>query len=49
MYLIDLLFVEVYGFNHIIVIGEVEFGYGRIFKWDDESMMLWPRGGSDDL
>ncbi|RIA83788.1 hypothetical protein C1645_742805 [Glomus cerebriforme] len=47
--------VEKYGFDHIIVIGEVEFGmifsdcYGRIFKWDDESMMLWPRGDPKNL
>jgi hypothetical protein len=47
--------VKEYGFNHIIVIGEVEFGmifsdcYGRIFKWDDESMMLWPRGDPKNL
>jgi hypothetical protein len=47
--------VKKYGFNHIIVIGEVEFGmifsdcYGRIFKWDDASMMIWPRGDPKNL
>ncbi|RGB26079.1 hypothetical protein C1646_675084 [Rhizophagus diaphanus] len=41
--------VEEYGFNYIIVIGEVKFCYGRIFKWDDESMMLWLRGDPKNL
>lgn len=42
--------VEEFGFNHIIIVGEVDFGmifldcYGRIFKWDDESQILWPLG-----
>ncbi|RIA96194.1 hypothetical protein C1645_755376 [Glomus cerebriforme] len=46
--------VEEFGFNHIIIIGEVDFGmifldcYGRIFKWDDESQILWPLGDLED-
>jgi hypothetical protein len=46
--------VEEFGFNHIIIIGEVDFGmifldcYGRIFKWDDENQILWPLGDLED-
>jgi hypothetical protein len=46
--------VEEFGFNHIIIVGEVDFGmifldcYGRIFKWDDESQILWPLGDLED-
>ncbi|RIA86435.1 hypothetical protein C1645_829301 [Glomus cerebriforme] len=43
-----------FGFNHIIIIGEVDFGiifldcYERVFKWDDESQILWPLGNLKD-
>ncbi|RUS26670.1 hypothetical protein BC938DRAFT_484285 [Jimgerdemannia flammicorona] len=41
-----------YGFRHIIVVGEVDFGmlfmecYGRVFRFDDMVVGLWVRGGS---
>jgi hypothetical protein len=44
--------VAKFGFNHIIIIGETEYGmifldcYGRVFQWDDESQILWPLGDS---
>lgn len=42
--------VKQYGFDHIIVIGELYFGmlfldcYGRLFKWDQMEYMLLPLG-----
>jgi hypothetical protein len=44
--------VAEFGFDHIIIIGEIEFGmifldcYGRVFQWDDENQTLWPLGDS---
>ncbi|RHZ60309.1 hypothetical protein Glove_355g80 [Diversispora epigaea] len=44
--------VAKFGFNHIIIIGEIEYGmifldcYGRVFLWEDMSQMLWPMGNS---
>ena len=38
--------IQEYGFNHIILIGEREYGiifldcYGRVFLWDDENLLL---------
>jgi hypothetical protein len=46
--------VAEFGFDHIIIIGETEYGmifldcYGRVFLWDDESQMLWPFGNSPE-
>ncbi|CAB4445599.1 unnamed protein product [Rhizophagus irregularis] len=46
--------VAEFGFNHIIIVGETEYGmiflgcYGRVFMWDDESPMLWPLGNSPE-
>lgn len=43
-----------FSFNHIIIVGETEYGmifldcYGRVFMWDDESPMLWPLGNSPE-
>ncbi|GBC51623.1 uncharacterized protein OCT59_019574 [Rhizophagus irregularis] len=44
-----------FGFNHIIVIGEVDYGmvfmdcYGRLFHWEDACQILWPRKSDDCL
>ncbi|CAB4425129.1 unnamed protein product [Rhizophagus irregularis] len=41
-----------FGFNHIIVIGEMLYGlffidcYGRVFQWEDMEQVLWPVGDS---
>jgi hypothetical protein len=46
--------VAKFGFDHIIIIGEIENGilfldcYGRVFLWDDEGRMLWPLGDSPE-
>ncbi|CAI2165217.1 7176_t:CDS:2 [Funneliformis geosporum] len=43
-------YVKWYGFDHIIIIGEVYCGllfldcYGRVFKWDFMELLLWPLG-----
>ncbi|CAG8464629.1 1874_t:CDS:2 [Ambispora gerdemannii] len=43
-----------FGFDHIIIIGETEYGmifldcYGRVFLWENESQMLWPLGNSPE-
>ncbi|CAB4384459.1 unnamed protein product [Rhizophagus irregularis] len=40
--------VAEFGFNHIIIIGELDYGmafmdcFGRLFQWDDMLQMLWP-------
>ncbi|GET63214.1 hypothetical protein GLOIN_2v1488653 [Rhizophagus irregularis DAOM 181602=DAOM 197198] len=40
--------VAEFGFNHIIIIGELDYGmafmdcFGRLFQWDDMMLMLWP-------
>ncbi|CAB5361342.1 hypothetical protein RhiirA1_427267 [Rhizophagus irregularis] len=47
--------VAEFGFNHIIVIGEVDYGmvfmdcYGRLFHWEDACQILWPRESDDGL
>ncbi|CAJ0754046.1 5374_t:CDS:2 [Entrophospora sp. SA101] len=44
--------VAQFGFDHIIIIGEIENGmifldcYGRVFQWEEECQMLWPLGNS---
>ncbi|CAJ0757495.1 3470_t:CDS:1 [Entrophospora sp. SA101] len=44
--------VAEFGFDHIIIIGELENGmifldcYGRVFQWEEECQMLWPLGNS---
>ncbi|CAB4388517.1 unnamed protein product [Rhizophagus irregularis] len=46
--------VAEYGFNHIIIVGETDYGmifldcYGRVFQLDDESQFLWPLGDSPE-
>ncbi|GBC52367.2 hypothetical protein GLOIN_2v1785628 [Rhizophagus irregularis DAOM 181602=DAOM 197198] len=46
--------VAEFGFDHIIIIGEIEFGllfldcYGRVFLWEDQGQMLWPLGNSPE-
>ncbi|RIA79226.1 hypothetical protein C1645_746045 [Glomus cerebriforme] len=46
--------VAEFGFNHIIIIGETDYGiifldcFGRVFQWDDESVKLWPLGNSPE-
>jgi len=46
--------VAEFGFNHIIIIGETDYGmifldcFGRVFQWDDESVKLWPLGNYPD-
>ncbi|RIB17667.1 hypothetical protein C2G38_2037550 [Gigaspora rosea] len=43
-----------FGFDHIIIIGETEYGmifldcYGRVFLWENESQTLWPLGDSSE-
>ncbi|CAG8532488.1 5729_t:CDS:2 [Paraglomus brasilianum] len=43
-----------FGFDHIIIIGETEYGmifldcYDRVFLWENESQMLWPLGNSPE-
>lgn len=44
-------FIKKYGFDHIIIIGELDAGllfldcYGRVFEWDDSMTgVLWPLG-----
>jgi len=40
--------VAEFGFNHIIIIGELNYGmvfmdcFGRVFQWEDMLQMLWP-------
>ncbi|RIB18534.1 hypothetical protein C2G38_2036830 [Gigaspora rosea] len=47
-----MMWVAKFGFNHIIIIGEIDYGmifldcYGRVFLWEDMSQMLWPMGNS---
>jgi hypothetical protein len=47
--------VAEFGFNHIIIIGEVNYGmvfidcYGRLFHWEDTCQILWPRESDDGL
>ena len=42
--------VAEFGFNHIIIIGELDYGmvfmdcFGRVFHWEDMLQMLWPLG-----
>ncbi|CAB4384407.1 unnamed protein product [Rhizophagus irregularis] len=44
--------VAEFGFNHIIVIGEMLYGllfidcYRRVFQWEDMEQVLWPVGDS---
>ncbi|RGB40465.1 hypothetical protein C1646_687788 [Rhizophagus diaphanus] len=44
--------VAEFGFNHIIVIGEMLYGllfldcYGRVFQWENMEQVLWPMGDS---
>ncbi|CAG8655468.1 23998_t:CDS:2, partial [Gigaspora rosea] len=44
--------VAQFGFDHIIIIGEIENGmifldcYGRVFQWEEECQLLWPLGNS---
>jgi len=45
--------VAEFGFDHIIVIGEVLYAgllfldcYGRVFKWEEMDQILWPLGNS---
>ncbi|RIA99381.1 hypothetical protein C1645_811635 [Glomus cerebriforme] len=44
--------VAEFGFNHIIVIGEMLYGllfidcYGRVFQWENMEQVLWPVGNS---
>ncbi|RGB43343.1 hypothetical protein C1646_749915 [Rhizophagus diaphanus] len=44
--------VAEFGFNHIIVIGEMLYGllfldcYGRVFQWENMEQVLWPVGDS---
>ena len=46
--------VAEFGFDHIIIVGEADCGmifldcYGRVFLWEDESLMLWPLGDSPE-
>ena len=46
----DIQHVKQYGFDHIIIIGEVDCGFffldcfGRAFKWDSMEFLLWPLG-----
>ncbi|CAG8741279.1 18728_t:CDS:2, partial [Rhizophagus irregularis] len=46
--------VSEFGFNHIIIIGEIYSGivfldcYGRVFVWEDEGQMVFPLGGSPE-
>ncbi|CAG8616392.1 3827_t:CDS:2 [Ambispora gerdemannii] len=43
-----------FGFDHIIIIGETEYGmifldcYGRVFQWENMSQTLWPLGDSPE-
>jgi len=47
--------VAEFGFNHIIVIGEIDYGmifmdcYGRLFHWEDECQKLFPYESEDGL
>ncbi|CAB4392247.1 unnamed protein product [Rhizophagus irregularis] len=47
--------VAEFGFNYIIVIGEVDYGmvfmdcYGRLFHWEDACQILWLRESDDGL
>ena len=47
--------VAEFGFNHIIIIGELDYGmvfldcYGRLFQWEDMCQRLWPRESDDGL
>ncbi|RIA98049.1 hypothetical protein C1645_813274 [Glomus cerebriforme] len=47
--------VKEFGFNHIIIIGERDYGmlffdcYGRIFDWDAMSFVLWPIGEYSEI
>ncbi|CAG8588456.1 11132_t:CDS:2 [Ambispora leptoticha] len=47
-----ILWVAKFGFNHIIIIGEIDYGmifldcYGRVFMWEDMMQVLWPMGDS---
>ncbi|CAG8493418.1 6432_t:CDS:2, partial [Paraglomus brasilianum] len=46
----DMEGIKEFGFNHIIVVGERDYGmlfldcYGRIFDWDHINFLLWPLG-----
>ncbi|CAG8592688.1 10786_t:CDS:2 [Paraglomus brasilianum] len=46
----DMECIKEFGFNHIIIIGERDYGmlfldcYGRIFDWDHINFFLWPVG-----
>jgi hypothetical protein len=46
--------VSEFGFNHIIIIGEIYSGivfldcYGRVFVWEDECQMVFPLGNSPE-
>ncbi|CAB4414856.1 unnamed protein product [Rhizophagus irregularis] len=46
--------VAKFGFNHIIIIGEIYSGivfldcYGRVFVWEDEGQMVFPLGNSPE-
>lgn len=48
----NMVAVRDFGFNHIIVIGEILYGmvfldcYGRVFVWDYMTWALWPCGNS---
>ncbi|RIA81162.1 hypothetical protein C1645_837434 [Glomus cerebriforme] len=51
----DIKSVKKFGFNHIIIIGERDYGmlfldcYGRMFDWDSMSLVLWPIGNYLDV
>jgi len=46
--------VAKFGFNHIIIIGEIYSGivfldcYSRVFVWEDEGQMVFPLGNSPE-
>lgn len=46
----DLECIKEYGFSHIIIVGERDYGvffldcYGRMFDWDSINSLLWPLG-----
>lgn len=46
----DMESIKRFGFSHIIIVGEREFGilfldcYGRMFDWDYMNLLLWPLG-----
>jgi len=48
--IIDMEFIKRYGFNHIIIVGQLDYGilfldcYGRMFYWDYMDFLLWPLG-----